>query len=162
LAAAEQSIAGTHDILNVSLDDGVVKLPYTLRLEFAKGPKTTDRLSMKISKCLNRQSPELAQVITRLSQAERHRLDAWASEIERGWQQTFPAVARVLVQSRALLVVPYNADAYDHKRTVRTSVTRELLDVIDLPTWCEITSRQVVQELRAKLQSVFHMQLEEI
>jgi hypothetical protein len=152
-------------------DGNLAMVPSILRLEFALRPRTTfqhPEFSMRITQFVNRQSPEFTQLIAGLSQEELQRLDDYARARESRCQLTMGAINRILVQEEELLLEEAAsvdlADNEDSWKCTRQDVTTPSgidLHVLRVPSWV-IVSQQTLEQLRDRLQSVFHMQLEEI
>jgi hypothetical protein len=175
-------ICNVYDILeNEDNEDVYVRIPLIQRMEFELAPRTTyshPTFSLKMTKRVDRQSPEFRQLMTGLSEAglseagfttltqeERQRLTNWAHERDEDCQETFHKIARLVVRSGQLLVVEPEGYSSEenwrcHSRTIRTPGIPDLY-VTDMPTW-SIVTKQALQEIRENLQSKFHMQLEEI
>ena len=170
--------SNVHGILD---SGGHVVIPVIQSIEFQLAPRTTyshPTFSMKMTQRVDRQSPEFTRLIaglsvaglseeglTTLTQEERQRLTNWALEHEKNCQETFHAIARLVVHSGLLLVVEPEGYSNDEnwrcrRRFVRTPGNPDLY-VMQVPDWF-IVSTQALQEIRQNLQSKFHMQLEQI
>jgi hypothetical protein len=119
---------------------------------------------MRITEIVNQQSPEFTQLIAGLTQEELQRLHDYARARESRCQLTLGGIKRILVQEGHLLLeTDVDHDNEDSWKCTGRFLHPSGIDIYALfvPSWV-IVSQQTLEQLRDRLQSVFHMPLEEI
>jgi hypothetical protein len=157
--------------------DGVgIRVPWILRIEFKLMPRTVfshPEFSMRITEVIDpmyMQSREFEELSAALSQEKLQQFDYFVREREAMNQVTFPAIERLFVRldtqnkGELLVKVPFGKPRVQHRGCTEqcfSTPSGMTVGIVTTPVWCAVL-RTTWEEVREKLQSVFHMELVEI
>jgi hypothetical protein len=154
------------------VDRELIRTPWIRRFEFELKPRTVSsnpQFSMRITDVLDptyRRSREFAELSTRLSPTQLQMFDNNIREDEASKQVTFPSIQRIFVLPRnqelgqfALVEACGEPGVCDRHYRFLTTPSGSV-GVVQTPSWCRVF-RSTWEEVHEKLQSLFHMELEE-